>query len=61
MKFAARILLFTSLAATFSIAGCTQHGQFCHIIIVVQENRTPDDLFGACYGVISYTAPYAVP
>ena len=38
MKFAAKILLFTSLAATFAIANCTQPGQFCHIIIVVQEN-----------------------
>jgi phospholipase C len=47
MKFAAKILLFTSLAATFAIAQCTQPGQFCHIIIVVQENRTPDDIFGA--------------
>jgi hypothetical protein len=42
MKFAARILPFTSLAATFAIAQCTQPGKFCHIIIVVQENRTPD-------------------
>jgi len=47
MKFTARILLFTSLAATFAIAQCTQPGKFCHIIIVIQENRTPDDLFGA--------------
>jgi phospholipase C len=47
MKFAAKILLLTSLAATFAVANCTQPGQFCHIIIVVQENRTPDNLFGA--------------
>ena len=51
MNFAARILLLivsVSLGATFAFAAqCTQPGKFCHIITVVQENRTPDNLFGA--------------
>jgi phospholipase C len=32
--------------ATFTVAQ-TQQGPFSHIIIIVQENRTPDNLFGA--------------
>jgi phospholipase C len=50
MKFTARILLLASLSATFAVATCNQAGKFCHIIIVIiviQENRTPDNLFGA--------------
>ena len=47
MKFTARILLLATLTATFAVATCNQTGKFCHIIIVIQENRTPDDLFGA--------------
>jgi hypothetical protein len=34
------------LLATFAVAQ-TQQGPFNHIIIIVQENRTPDNLFGA--------------
>ena len=45
MKFAAKTLLLVSLAATFASAQTLPH--FQHIIIVIQENRTPDDLFGA--------------
>jgi phospholipase C len=46
MKFAAKSLLFLmSLALTFAYAQTLPH--FQHIIIVVQENRTPDNLFGA--------------
>ena len=49
MKLAAKSLLLLPifLTATFAVAQCNQPGQFCHIIIVIQENRTPDDLFGA--------------
>jgi phospholipase C len=45
MKFASRSLLLVSLAATFAYAQTLPH--FDHIIIVVQENRTPDNLFGS--------------
>ncbi len=38
------LLIFLTLTATFTVA---QQGPFKHIIIVVQENRTPDNLFGA--------------
>jgi hypothetical protein len=48
MKFAAKSLLFLmSLAATFTYAQTLPPGTFKHIIIVVQENRTPDNLFGS--------------
>jgi len=49
MKFTAStsLLLLTILATTFAVAQCNQPGKFCHIIIVIQENRTPDDVFGA--------------
>src|SRR5580704_9909577 len=51
MKFAAKSLLFLiALAATTALAQI-QPGTFKHIIIVVQENRTPDNLFGAAPGV----------
>ncbi len=46
MKTAAKLLLLISLTATFAVAQISQ-GTFKHIIIVVQENRTPDNLFGA--------------
>jgi phospholipase C len=45
MKFASRSLLLVSLAATFAYAQTLPH--FDHIIIVVHENRTPDNLFGS--------------
>ncbi len=42
------VLLLLIPAATSAVAQCgTQPGPLCHIIIVVQENRTPDNLFGA--------------
>jgi phospholipase C len=48
MRFIARILLLlVSLAPTFTYAQTIPPGTFKHIIIVVQENRTPDNLFGA--------------
>ncbi len=48
MRFAAKSLLFlTALATTFAYAQTIQPGTFKHIIIVVQENRTPDNIFGS--------------
>jgi len=44
MRFIARILFLVSLAATFVHAQTLP--SFQHIIVVVQENRTPDNLFG---------------
>jgi len=35
-------------AAALALA---QNGPFKHIIIIVQENRTPDNLFGAGHGI----------
>src|SRR5579863_3871057 len=46
MKRATQSLLLVCLAAVFATAQI-QPGTFKHIIIVVQENRTPDNLFGA--------------
>jgi phospholipase C len=49
MKCAIRILLLAAFAATLAYAQTT----FQHIIVIVQENRTPDNLFqGLC------AAPY---
>jgi phospholipase C len=45
MRFIIRILLIASLAATFTYALTLPH--FQHIIVIVQENRTPDNLFGS--------------
>lgn len=41
--------VLASLGAALALAQ-TQPGPFGHIIIVVQENRTPDNLFGAGWG-----------
>jgi phospholipase C len=52
MKFAAKSLMFLiALAATFAYAQTIPAGTFKHIIIVVQENRTPDNLFGTAPSV----------
>jgi phospholipase C len=46
MKFAAKAILLTALGSTFAFA---QISSFVHIVVVVQENRTPDNLFqGLC-------------
>jgi phospholipase C len=48
MKFATRCLLpLFALATTFAQAQTIPQGTFQHIIIIVQENRTPDNLFGS--------------
>jgi phospholipase C len=48
MKLAAKSLLFLiALAATTALAQTIPIGTFKHIIIIVQENRTPDNLFGS--------------
>jgi phospholipase C len=53
MKVASKIpLLLFTLGATLAAAQISQ-GTFKHIIIVVQENRTPDNLFGAGAGSIT--------
>ena len=46
MKLAAKGVLLMSLVATFTHAQTIQPGTFSHIIIIIQENRTPDNLFG---------------
>jgi phospholipase C len=45
MRFISKILVSASLAATFAYAQTLP--KFQHIIVVVQENRTPDNLFGS--------------
>jgi phospholipase C len=45
MKLPAKSLLLVSLATTFTSAQTLPH--FQHIVIIVQENRTPDNLFGS--------------
>ena len=46
MKFAAHSLLLISLAATFAYAQPTNNiPQVQHVIVIIQENRTPDNLF----------------
>ena len=49
MKYLASFALFSPvlLVATVAVAQSIPQGTFKHIIIVVQENRTPDNLFGA--------------
>ena len=47
MKAAAKsLLLLSTLAATFAVAQ-QPNTPFKHVIIVIQENRTPDNLFGS--------------
>jgi phospholipase C len=48
MRLTARILpLLALLTATFAYAQTTPNTPFQHVIIVIQENRTPDNLFGS--------------
>jgi phospholipase C len=49
MKAEAKLVFLFFLTGTFAVAQIAQ-GTFKHIIIVVQENRTPDNLFGAVAG-----------
>jgi phospholipase C len=47
MKVTARILVLLAVfVATFAFAQFT-NTKFQHVIIVIQENRTPDNLFGS--------------
>src|SRR5208337_134695 len=46
----ASLVLLPAFLATFAVAQTIPPGTFKHIIIVVQENRTPDNLFGAAAG-----------
>jgi phospholipase C len=45
----ALVVLFSTLLSTFTAAQI-QPGMFSNIIIIVQENRTPDNLFGSYAG-----------
>ena len=45
MKFAAKSLLFLIVLATLTFAQTIPH--FDHIVVVFQENRTPDNIFGS--------------
>jgi phospholipase C len=45
MGFITRILLLVFLAATFAAAQTNLYQQVQHVIVVIQENRTPDNLF----------------
>jgi phospholipase C len=49
MKAEAKLAFLFFLTGTFAVAQIAQ-GTFKHIIIVVQENRSPDNLFGAAAG-----------
>ena len=51
MRFTIGILLSVSLVATLAQA---QIHHFDHIIVVVQENRTPDNLFRRKHGHYSF-------
>ncbi|HEV8048379.1 MAG TPA: alkaline phosphatase family protein [Terriglobales bacterium] len=57
MKTAAKALVFLIALAATAPAQTIQPGTFKHIIIVVQENRTPDNLFGSS----GYPCPMEVP
>jgi hypothetical protein len=45
MRFITKILLLTSLAASFAYAQTNLYPQVQHVIVVIQENRTPTNLF----------------
>jgi phospholipase C len=45
MRFTTSILLLVSVAAAITHAQTLPH--FDHIVVVFQENRTPDNLFGS--------------
>jgi phospholipase C len=47
MKLATKLMLLISLMATVAVAQTIPAGTFKHIIILVMENRTPDNLFGS--------------
>jgi phospholipase C len=47
VKFAAKSLLLVSVAAAFAHAQTIPPNAFSHIIIIIQENRTPDNMFGS--------------
>jgi len=47
MKAALRSFFWSALFATMLASSQTYNTPFRHIIVVIQENRTPDNLFGA--------------
>jgi phospholipase C len=55
MRFTTRILLLSvSLAAALADAHANNIPQVQHVIVVIQENRTPDNLFGSD----AFTSPH---
>jgi phospholipase C len=66
MKFASRLLLF--IGGLTAVAAQAQISSFRHIVVIVQENRTPDNLFqglcappyGACAIPPTPFAPYDI-
>jgi phospholipase C len=57
MKLAAKLLLLISLAATLAYAQNKPNTPFQHVIVVLQENRTPDNLFGSD----AFATPHQLP
>jgi phospholipase C len=58
MRLMVRILLLVSVATTFVHAQNTNaNTKFQHVIVVVQENRTPDNLFGSD----AFASPHQLP
>ncbi len=47
MKLATKLTLLITLAAVPALAQTNNIPQIQHVIIVIQENRTPDNLFGS--------------
>lgn len=47
MKFPLKVALLMSFGAAYLYPQTIAPGTFKHIIIIVQENRTPDNIFGA--------------
>ena len=58
MKSIAKTLALLALAASGQVLIHAQISNFQHIVIIFQENRTPDNLFqGLCGGISSHQCP----
>jgi hypothetical protein len=57
MKVPVKLLFSLSLLATTSADAQIAQGTFQHIIIIVQENRTPDNLFGSSPSAVKCGSP----
>jgi phospholipase C len=58
MRTAVKWLIFLVLLGTALCYADSAPGQFKHVIIVVQENRTPDNLFGGVPPQNGWTGPW---